>query len=103
LPPIWPITLAYSFSAPTATIVLLETAAAVEPAPDEQPAASIVMARAALASAATVRRRGGLTAGMRTDIGWLRLQVTSRRGRAHHKLVENDNRYDFRSQLGLAA
>src|SRR5580704_4789223 len=63
LPPIWLITLAYSFSAPTATIVLLESAAAVDPGLDEQPAASATAARPALASAAVARRRGVLAAG----------------------------------------
>src|ERR1700749_2376182 len=71
LPPIWLITLAYSFSAPTATIVLLASAAAGGPGLAEQPVASSAAARPVLASAAAV-------AGMRIDIGWLRLQVMSR-------------------------
>ena len=80
LPPIWLITLAYSFSAPTATIVLLESAAAVDPSGlDEQPAANAAAARPALASTAVARRRGVLAAGMRIDIAGFVSRVVSRR------------------------
>jgi hypothetical protein len=52
LPPIWLITLAYWFSAPTATIVLLESAALVDPGLAEHAAASAATAMQAAATAA---------------------------------------------------
>ena len=51
MPPIWLITFAYSFSAPTATIAALESAALVEPGLGEHAVASAATAMQAATAA----------------------------------------------------
>ena len=83
LPPIWLITFAYSFSAPTAVMVALELAAAVDPEPAEhaEPSRAIPASRAAHA------------AGWRKVMAWSRLRWDA--GGVRPTPDENDNRYDF--------
>ena len=64
LPPTWLMTFAYSFSAPTAVMVVLELAAGVVPVPDEHAAA-----RAPVMATATASRTGRATAGLSTGMG----------------------------------
>src|SRR5580692_9262460 len=66
LPPIWLITLAYSFSAPTATMTFALSVAAPGAAPDKQPVASKAIPSRATAGATTAwaaarPRQGGMT------------------------------------------
>src|ERR1700728_2601576 len=90
LPPIWPITLAYSFSAPTATTCPPELVAAEV---DEQ---AVAVTPAATASAtSTIPRRDSRESMVRL----LQSRFSARRCRGHRlNTNENDNQYEYCGQ-----
>src|SRR6202050_5459328 len=90
LPPIWPITLAYSFSAPTATTCPPELVAAEV---DEQ---AVAVTPAVTASAtSTIPRRDSRESMVRL----LQSRFCARRCRDHRlNTNENDNQYEYRGQ-----
>src|SRR5580693_7311584 len=90
LPPIWPITLAYWFSAPTATTCPPELVAAEV---DEQAAAETPAVTATTAS--TIPRRDS-----RESMVKLLQSRSDARGAEAHRLNtnENDNQYEYRGQ-----